>query len=119
MSTYRKLNKAQLSKIIQSGRFFGNMIDKLGKDALMKIDVPLAKDILPQLATKATSSIKYSFERKMRWCGAVRAGKGFTLFISNEDMDDVIRIIQSLEKSRVLIDGITETVKLKKREQET
>ena len=39
------------------------------------------------------------------------AGKGFTLFISNEDMDDIIRIINSLEDSRVLIDGVTETVK--------
>ena len=74
MLTYIKLSKAQLSKIIQSGRFLGNMIDKLGKEALMKIDVPLAKNILPQLATKATLSVKYSFERKMRWWGAVRAG---------------------------------------------
>ena len=34
-------------------------------------------------------------------------------------MDDVTRIIQSLEKSRILLDGVTETVKFKKREQET
>ena len=37
--------------------------------------------------------------------------KGFTLFISNEDMNDIIKIIKSLENSNVLIDGITETVK--------
>ena len=41
----------------------------------------------------------------------MRAGKGFTLFISNEDMNDIIKIIKSLEDSNVLIDGITETVK--------
>ena len=43
--------------------------------------------------------------------GAVRAGKGFTLFISNEDMNDLIKIIKSLQDSGVLIDGVTEAVK--------
>ena len=43
--------------------------------------------------------------------GAARVGKGFTLFISNKDMNDIIKIIKSLEDSGVLIDGVTETVK--------
>ena len=34
-----------------------------------------------------------------------------TLFISNEDMKDIIIFIKSLEDSSVLIDVITETVK--------
>ena len=33
------------------------------------------------------------------------------LFISNEDMNDIIKIIKTLEDSSVLIDGVTETVK--------
>ena len=41
----------------------------------------------------------------------IRAGKGFTLFISNEDMNGIIKIIKSLEDSGVLIDGVIETVK--------
>ena len=40
----------------------------------------------------------------------MRARKGFTLFISNEDMSDIIKIIKSSKNSNVLIDGITETV---------
>ena len=40
-----------------------------------------------------------------------RAGKEFTLFISNKDRNDIIKIIKSLEDSSVLIDGVTETVK--------
>ena len=40
----------------------------------------------------------------------MRAGKGFTLFISNDDMSDIIKIIKLLEDSGVLIDGVTETV---------
>ena len=40
----------------------------------------------------------------------MRARKGFTLFISNEDMND-IKIVKSLEHSGVLIDEVTDTVK--------
>ena len=39
------------------------------------------------------------------------AGKWFTLFISNEGSNDIIKIINSLEDSGVLIDDIIETVK--------
>ena len=42
---------------------------------------------------------------------AVRAGKGLNLFISNEDMNDIIKIKKSLEDSGVLIYGVTVTVK--------
>ena len=47
----------------------------------------------------------------------MRAGKGFTLFFSNEDMNDVDQVIKPLENSNVLIDDITATVKyeIKKR----
>ena len=41
----------------------------------------------------------------------MRAGKRFTLFISNEDMNDIIKFIKSLEDSGVVIGGVTETVK--------
>ena len=46
------------------------------------------------------------------------AGKGTTLLILNEDMNDIIKIMKPLEDSGALIDGITETVKhnLKKQE---
>ena len=85
-STDIKLVKAQLNKIIQSGGFFGktldNAIDNLDKKALIGLAVSLTKDVLPKLATKATSSVLDKFERKISGQGAVRAGKGFTLFIS-------------------------------------
>ena len=48
----------------------------------------------------------------------MRAGKGFYLFILNEDMNDIIKIIKSLEDSGVLIYGVTETVKHEIRKQE-
>ena len=48
----------------------------------------------------------------------VRAGKGTTLVISNEDMDESIWIIKSLKNSGVLIDGVIETVKHEIKNQE-
>ena len=39
------------------------------------------------------------------------AGTGFTLFFLNEDLNNIIKIIKSLEDSSVLFDDVTETVK--------
>ena len=64
MSTNMKLSKAQLSKIIQSGGFLSNMIGKLCKEALIKFAASLAKDISPQLATKATSPVINNLKQK-------------------------------------------------------
>ena len=51
--------------------------------------------------------------------GAVRVGNGFNLFISNEDLNDIINIIKLLEDSGVLIDGCTETIKHEIKKQES
>ena len=70
----------------------------------------MAKDGLPKLATKAISSAIGKLERKISGKGVIRAGKVFTLFISNEDMNDINKIVVS-EKSDLLIDSATETLK--------
>ena len=46
----------------------------------------------------------------MRGRGAVRRGKGINIVISNDDMDNIIRIVKSPENTVVLIDGVNETV---------
>ena len=51
------------------------------------------------------------FDRNISGKGAARAEKRSTLFISNEDLNDIIKITKSLEDSNDLIDCITETVK--------
>ena len=50
MSTNLKLSKAQISKIIQSGGFLGSLLSKLA-GPLMKVAVPLAKNILGPLSS--------------------------------------------------------------------
>ena len=111
MSTDIRLSKTQISKIIQSGGSFGSWLGNLGKKALTNIAIPLARDNLLGLVSNLTSRAIDKFDRKISGKGAVRAGKGFTLFISNEDMNYIIKIIKLLEDLGVLIDGVTEKVK--------
>ena len=113
-----KLSEAQMSKIIQLGGSFGSWLGNLGKKVLTNIVIPLARDNLPGLVSNLTSDVINKFERKITEKGAVRAGKGFTLFISNEDTNDIIKIVKSLEDSGVLLDGVTETVKHEIKKQE-
>ena len=54
MSTDIKLSKAKLSKIIQLGRFLGDLLSRL-PTLLMKA-VPLAEDVRAPLATLMSSS---------------------------------------------------------------
>ena len=107
MPTDIKLSKAQVSKIIQSGGSFGSRLGNLGKKALTNIAIPLVRDNLPGLVRNLTSNTINKFERKTRGKGAVRAGEGFPLFISNEDTNGIIKIIKSVADSSVLIDGVT------------
>ena len=50
-----KFSKAQISKIIQSEGFFGSLLGKLA-GPIMKVAVPLAKNILAQLRITAAAS---------------------------------------------------------------
>ena len=111
MSTDIKLSQAQISKIIQSSGSFGFWLGSLRKKALTNVAFPLARENLPGLVSNLTSSAINKFAKKVSGKGAVRAGKGFTLFILNEDINNISIIIESLEDSGVLIDGVTETVK--------
>ena len=40
-----------------------------------------------------------------------------TLIISNEEMNDIIKIIEALENSNILLKGVTKTIKNETREQ--
>ena len=56
-----KLSKTQLSKMIQSGGFLGNLLGKLA-GPLMKVAMPLAKNVLAPLGLSAAMSatdVKY------------------------------------------------------------
>ena len=90
MSTDLKLFKAQISKIIQSGGFLGSLLSKLA-GPLMKVAVPLAKNILAPLGITATASaVDARIQKKIHGSGTT------TLIIPNKEMNDIIKNVQAL-----------------------
>ena len=91
MSTDLKLSKAQISKIIQSGGFLGSLLSKLA-GPLMKIAIPLAKNVLAPLGiTAAASAIDAGIQKRIHGFGNT------TFIISSEEMNDIMKIIQALK----------------------
>ena len=64
MSTDIKPSKAQISKIMQSGKSFGSSLFSLGRKALNSIAIPLARDNFPGLVRNLTSSAINNLTRK-------------------------------------------------------
>ena len=57
-------NTLVIPKKLQSVLLLGKTLGKRGKKVLLDLFVPLTKDGLPKLATKATSSVLGIFEKK-------------------------------------------------------
>ena len=111
MSTDLKLSKAQISKIIQSGGFLESLLSKL-VGPLMKVAVPMEKNILTPLGiTAAASAIDAGSQKKIHCSGAT------TFIISNEEINDIMKIVQALEDSNILLKGVTKTIKNETKEQ--
>ena len=110
-ATDTKLSKAQIKKIIQSGGFLGKLLSKLG-GPLMKVALPLAKNVLAPLGlTAAMSAIDGSIRKKIH-------GSGVKLIIEQEDMKDIMKTIKALENSGILLKGVSKTIKNETKEQE-
>ena len=108
-----KLSKTQLNKIVQSGEFLGRLLGPLLKTKLSLIGnvlKPLAKSVLiPLRLTAAASATDAAIHKKM-------FGSGFTtLIISNEEMNDFMKTVKSLEEPQLLIKGVSEAIKMKQK----
>ena len=94
LQTDIKLSKAQLSKIIQSGRFLGKMLGPL-----LKTGLPLLKSVIKPLGllglTAASSAIDAGVQKKMHDSGKP------SLIISSEEINDIMKIVQGLEDSNI------------------
>ena len=88
MTTDIKLSKTQIKKIIQSGGFLGSLLGKIA-DSLMKVVMPLARNVLAPLGLTAAMS-------------AIDGGTT-GLIIANEDMDAIMTILKALENSGILL----------------
>ena len=111
MSTDLKLSKVQISKIIQYGGFLGSLLSK-STCPLMKVPISLAKNVLAPLGiAEAASAIDAGIQIKTHGSGTT------TLIISNEEMNDIMKIVQALEDSNILLKGVTKTIKNDTKEQ--
>ena len=111
-----KLSKAQIKKIIQSGGLLGKLLSKLA-GPLTKVALPLAKNVLAPLGlTAAMSAIDGSIQKKIHGSGAIK-GAGVKLIIEQEDMNDIMKIIEALENSGILLKGVSKTIQNETKEQ--
>ena len=99
-----------MHKIGQSGVFLGRLLGSLLKTGLplMKIVLkPLAKRTLIPLGltAAAAAAADAAIHKKMFVSGTT------TLIISNEEMNDIMKIVKFLEESGLSIKGVSETIK--------
>ena len=111
------LLKGTVRKITSQERGFLNFFM-----ALMTAVLPLLKNMLTLLAKSvliplrlrvAASAAEAAIQKK-------NYGSGITaLIISNEEMEDIMKIVKPLEESRLLIKEISDTIKIEAKEQKS
>ena len=70
----------------------------------MKVALPSAKNVLARLGLTATMpAIDGSIQKKIH-------GSGIKLIIEEEDMKDIMKIIEALENSGILLKGVSKTI---------
>ena len=114
MSTDLTLSKAHISKTIQSGGFLGSLLSKL-------VVVPLAKNIFSSLRSNSSFFNNWCRNSKKKMHGSGRpstsAPRTVTLIILNKELNDIMKIVQALEDSNILLKEATKTVKNETKEQ--
>ena len=93
-------------------KFFDSKVASPDKKSVGSGAIPLAKNVLATLGISAAmSAIDGSIKKKVLGSGAT------TLIISNDEMDDILKIVKSLENSGVLLKGVSETIQHEAKEQ--
>ena len=110
MSTDSKLSRARICNILQSGGFLGSLLSKLA-GPLMKVGITFSKNAPAPLGITAAASKIVAGIKKKHGSGTT------TLTISNEEMNDIMKIVHALEDSNILLKGVTKTIKNETKEQ--
>ena len=85
----------------------------------MKVAISLAKNILAPLRnTAAASVIDAGIQKKIHGSGHPSSftPQTTTLIISNKELNDLMKILQALEYSNILLKGVTKTIKNESKE---
>ena len=103
-----KLSKAQLSKL-QKGGFLRFLAP------LLKSGLPLLKSVIKPLGmlglTATASATDAAVNIKILGSGTT------TLIVSNDEMNDILKIVKSLEDSGILVKVVSKTIKNEAKEQ--
>ena len=103
--------------MIQSGGFLGRLLGPLlrtGLPLIKSVIKPLAKSVLVPLGlTAAASGADAGIHKKFLGYDH----NNTTLIISNDEMDDILKIAKSLEDSGVLLKGVRKTIQNEAKEQ--
>ena len=111
-----KLSKANLSKMIQSGGFCGRLLVPLlrtGLPLMKNVIQPLAKRVLIPLGLTAAASVADTGIHKK----VLESGHNTKVIMSNDEMDDILKVVKSLQDSRLLLEVVSETIKNEAKEQ--
>ena len=103
-----------MHKIGPSGEVLGTLLRpllKTGLPLIANVLKSLAKSILIQLGLRGAASTEAAVRKKMFGSGTT------TIIISNEEMDDIMKVVKSLEESALLIKGVSETIQNEAKEQ--
>ena len=92
---------------------FGPLI-KNGLPLIGNVLKPIAKSVLrPLRLTETTTATDAAIHQKMFGSGMHTSyvAKGTTLIISNEEMNDIMKIVKSVEESCLLTNSLSEAIK--------
>ena len=101
--------------MIKSGGFLGRLLG-----LLLKTGLPLIKNVIKSLAKSVLIPLGLIAAASAADAGIHKQilGSGNrTLIISNDEIEDIIKIVKSLEDSNLLLKGVTETVQNEVKEQ--
>ena len=111
-----KFSKTQLSKMIQAGGFLGKLLGlllKTGLPLMKSVITPLAKSLLIPLGLTAAAAAAADAGIRKKILGS----QNTKLIISNKDIEDLIKIVKSLEDSGLFLNSVTESVQNEVKEQ--
>ena len=96
--------------MIQLEGFLGRLLGPL-----LRTGLPLMKSVIKPLARRVLIPLGLTAEASAVDAGIHKIILGFgrntTLVISNNEMEDILKIFKSLEDSGLLLEGVSETIK--------
>ena len=105
MSTDVKLSKVQINEIIKGGGNLGRLLMSF-LPKFTKPAISIGKNILASLGLSAKMSATDAPIQKKTYCSGNK-----TLIISNNDLNDLIKIATALEVQDILLKGTSKTIK--------